>query len=399
MKEIRNGAITSPLGFKTKAVCCGIKKGKPDLALIYSIVKAKSAAVFTANKIKAAHIEISKRNLKNNCAQAVIVNSGNANCGTGEKGKHDARKIISRLAECLKLKEDGILIASTGVIGKFLPLKKILSKIKNLVQGLNFNTADEVASSIMTTDTYPKQTAVEIKIKDRRVTLGAVAKGAGMICPNMATMLCFITTDADIEISALKKVLKEAVDGSFNCISVDGQMSTNDTVIILANGLAGNPIIRRGTKDLKVFASALKHMCLKLAKMIVEDGEGATKIIQVNVTGAQTKREAKLAAQSIANSPLVKTMIAGNNPNWGRILACLGAARVHLHEKKLKIFLQKRLVYRNARPVLSSNKALIRLLAKKQVEITVDLNRGNSQFSMWASDLTAEYVRINTEYN
>lgn len=399
MKELRNGSITSPLGFKTNAIYCGLKKKKPDLVLIYSIIKANAAAVFTTSKVRAAHIEIDEKNLKQNSAQAVIVNSGNANCCTGRKGKLDALKIVAVLAKELKLKKEQVLIASTGVIGKFLPLGKILPKISALVKGLGFDKAELSAKGIMTTDTFSKQVAVEIKLKGKRVTIAAIAKGAGMICPDMATMLCFITTDALINKALLKAALKEAVEDSFNCISVDGQMSTNDTVIILANGLAGNSMITNKSKEFKIFKDALKYVCLKLAKLIIKDAEGATKIIKIEIKNAKTRKEAKQAAQAVANSLLVKTMIAGENPNWGRIPASVGASGVCFKEEKLEVFLQGRAVYRNARPVLKDNEMLISLMRKKEIGIGVKLNSGRFNYTMWASDLTQEYVKINTEYS
>jgi len=399
MKPLKQGNITSPLGFKTNALCCGIKKKKPDLALIYSITKAVAAGVFTSNRIKAAPVKIDIKSLKNNCAQAIIVNSGNANCCTGKRGYADAQKIVQVVAADLDLEPKNVLIASTGVIGKYLPLNKILNNIPELIKGLGFNKADKTALAIMTTDTYPKQLAIEIKLNGKKVTTAAVAKGAGMICPDMATMLCFITTDANISGAVLKSALAEAVDDSFNCISVDGQMSTNDTVIILANGLAVNKQIKKKGKEYRVFTAALKFLCLQLAKMIIEDAEGATKMIQVSITRARSKKEAKQAAYAIANSALVKTMVAGENPNWGRIPASLGQANINLKEEKIKISLQKKVVYQNAKPVLKDKDVLIALLKKKQVNIDVDLNIGNYSHTVWTADLTAEYVRINAEYS
>jgi len=399
MKPLKQGNITSPLGFKTNALCCGIKRKKQDLALIYSITQARAAGVFTTNRIKAAPVKIDIKSLKQNKAQAIIVNSGNANCCTGKTGYADAQKIVRVLAKDLDLKPNDVLIASTGVIGKYLPLNKILNNIPGLVKGLGFNKADKTALAIMTTDTYPKQLAVEIKLNGKKVTIAAVAKGAGMICPNMATMLCFITTDVHISSAGLKAALAEAVDDSFNCISVDGQMSTNDTVIILANGLALNKQIKNKGKEYRVFTKALKFLCLQLAKMIIEDAEGATKMIQVSITRARSKKEAKQAAGAIANSALVKTMIAGENPNWGRIPASLGQADISFKEEKIKISLQKKVVYQNAKPVLPDKDVLIPLLKKKQVNIDVDLNNGDYSHTVWTADLTAEYVRINTEYS
>ncbi len=290
-------------------------------------------------------------------------------------------------------------MSSTGVIGKYLSKEKIIKALPELVKGLGFNKADKTAQAIMTTDTFSKQVAVEIKIKNKPVTIAAVAKGAGMICPNMATMLCFITTDAFVKQSALKKALKIAVDESFNCISIDGEMSTNDSVIIMANGLAANAQVLENSREFKEFGQALKFVCLELAKMIVKDAEGAKKFVEINVLGAKSKKEASVAAKAIANSILVKTMIAGNNPNWGRIPAALGAADVDFKEQKLVLTLQKKVVFKNGLPVLKDRYGLIKSLKKKDIDITVNLNNGKFKHTVYSSDLTVEYVKVNMAYN
>ena len=399
MKELKKGTISTPLGFKTNALWCGLKKKKPDLALIYSIVRAQAAGVFTKNKVKAAPVTLGIKNLKDNHAQAIIINSGNANCCTGKKGVEDAITISKMLCARLKIPAKDVLMSSTGVIGKYLPKDKIIKALPKLVDGLGFDNAYKAAKAIMTTDTLSKQAAVQIKIKNKTVTVAAMTKGAGMICPNMATMLCFITTDAYIDQAALKKALKTAVDASFNCISIDGQMSTNDSVIIMANGLAANVMIKENSREFKTFVQALESICLKLAKMIVKDGEGATKFIEVNVTGAKSKKAASTAAMAIANSILVKTMIAGNNPNWGRIPAALGAADVDFDPEKLILTLQKKVVFKGAKPVLKDQNVLIKSLKKKDINITVNLNNGSYSQTVYSSDLTVEYVKVNMAYN
>ncbi|MBU1087949.1 MAG: bifunctional glutamate N-acetyltransferase/amino-acid acetyltransferase ArgJ [Candidatus Omnitrophica bacterium] len=399
IKKIKNGTICTPLGFKTNAINCGIKNNKLDLALIYSIVKAKAAGVFTANKVKAAPVLLDIANLKDNAAQAIIVNSGNANCCTGKRGYSDAQAVGRKVADVLEINQADVLVASTGIIGKYLPKDKIIDSIELLAKGLEFDKADKTAQAMMTTDSFSKQVAVEFKIAGKKVSIAAVAKGAGMICPNMATMLCFVTTDANISVSGLKKALKLAADYSFNCISVDGDMSTNDTLTVLANGLAGNALIKDKGKNFVLFVRALSEICLELAKMIVIDGEGATKLIEINVQGAKTEQQAKQAARQIANSLLVKTMIAGENPNWGRIPASVGAAGIDFKEEKLEVFLQNIPVYRKLTPDVKNRKKLIKLLAEKQINITVKLNNGKFSHTIWGNDLTKEYVRINTEYN
>ncbi len=399
MKELKKGTISTPLGFKTNALNCGMKKSKPDLALIYSIVRAQCAGVFTKNKVKAAPVILGMKNLKDNHAQAIIVNSGNANCCTGKRGLDDALLISKSLAKELKLPSIDILMSSTGVIGKYLPKEKIIKSLPKLVSGLGFNNAHKAVKAIMTTDTFAKQVAVEIKIKNKTVTVAAIAKGAGMICPNMATMLCFVTTDALINKTALTKALKLVVDETFNCISIDGQMSTNDSVIIMANGLAANAMIVENSREFEVFAGALKFVCLALAKMIVKDGEGATKFIEVNVIGAKSKKAASTAAMAISNSMLVKTMMAGNNPNWGRIPSALGAADVDFDVNKLVLTLQKKIVFKNSKPALKDQNVLIKSLKKKDINITANLNNGNFEHTVYSSDLTVEYVKVNMAYN
>lgn len=399
MKELKKGTISTPLGFKTSALWCGLKKKKPDLALIYSIVRAHSAGVFTQNLVKAAPVELGIRKLKDNYAQAIIINSGNANCCTGKQGLDDALLISRLLSDQLHLPAKDVLMSSTGVIGKYLPREKIIKALPKLVGGLGFNNAHKASRAIMTTDTFNKQIAVEIKIKNRPVTIAAVAKGAGMIAPDMATMLCFVTTDANIGQAALKKALKAAVDASFNCISIDGQMSTNDSVIIMANGLAANAMINENSREFKIFFQALKYVCLELAKMIVKDAEGATKFIEIIVKGAKSKKAANTAAMAIANSILVKTMIAGNNPNWGRIPAALGAAGVDFDADKLELSLGKKVVFKRAIPVLKDRQGLIKSLKKKEINITANLNNGCFEHTVYSSDLTVEYVKVNMAYN
>lgn len=399
MKFLKKGTISTPLGFKTNALNCGIKENKLDLALIYSIVKAQCTGVFTKNKVKAAPVVLGIKNLKDNHAQAIIVNSGNANCCTGKRGMDDTVLISKLLSAELKLPAKDVLMSSTGVIGKYLQKEKIIKSLPKLVNGLGFDNAQKTAKAMMTTDTFPKQAAVEIKIKNKPVTIAAVAKGAGMICPNMATMLCFITTDAFIKQGALRKALKIAVDETFNCISVDGQMSTNDSVIVMANGLAANAQISENSREFKEFVKALKFVCLELAKMIVKDAEGATKFIEINVLGAKSKKQASIAALAIANSMLVKTMMAGNNPNWGRIPAALGAADIDFKEQELVLTLQKKVVFKKGRPVLKDRSALIKSLKKKDINIKVNLNKGKFTHTVYSSDLTVEYVKVNMAYN
>jgi len=369
-----------PLGFKANALACGIKKsGKMDLALLYSEVPAKAGCQFTTNTIQAAPIKISRRNLKaGKNFRAIIVNSGNANCFTGPAGLRDAQKIVKATACALGVKKEEVLAASTGIIGKKMPLDKIKKAIPQLAEGLCATGIAKAKKAIMTTDTFAKEVSLNFKIAGKRVTLCAIAKGAGMIAPHMATMLCFILTDASITQSALNKALSRAVDNSFNCISVDGCMSTNDSVMCLANGAAGNPAIGLDNK-FALFFKALNLACLELAKMIVRDAEGATKFISVTLKEAKSFQEAKKVALGIANSSLFKTALYGENPNFGRIIAAIGASRVAVKEEEIKI---------KASP-----------LNKKDIAITVFLKNGKSSAVVFTCDLTPEYIKINAGYN
>ena len=399
--------IILPKGFKAGGISAGIKRGgKPDLALIFSKKPAKAAALFTTNKIKAAHIKVCLKHLKNsNSFNALMINSGNANCFTGDKGMRDAEAIMAQLARKLNFKKDNILIASTGIIAKPLPVDKIKRAIPLLVGALSSKGLISALKAIMTTDTFPKIVTRRINIAGKNISICGFAKGAGMISPNMAcaehrrsaTMLCFILTDASINQQALKQALNSAVEDSFHCITVDGCMSTNDTVIALANGAAENVLIDINpvrniasakwsnkisngvNKNFNLFALTLKSICLELAKMIIKDAEGATKFIEIKVKGAKTTQEAKKAALAVANSNLFKTAIYGKNPNFGRIVQAVGASGIDVKEKALKIKLSP--------------------LNKKNVFVEVDLNKGKACTKVYTSDLTPEYIKINAEYN
>ena len=369
-----------PQGFLANGVASGIKKtGKLDLALFYSKEPAKAACEFTTNKIQAAPIELNKRHLKyNRHFQAVIVNSGNANCFNGKSGLKDAQGAAQKLAKNLNINKEAILVASTGIIGSRLPLFKINQGIPLLVKGLSKEGIHKAKRAIMTTDKFTKEITLKLKINSQTVTICGLAKGSGMIAPHMATMLCFIFTDADIAQGALNKALRIAVDKSFNCITVDGCMSTNDSVIFLANGLCGNDTVETN-KHFSLFLGALNKVCLELAKMIVKDGEGASKFIQIKVGKAKSFSEAKRIALSIANSNLFKTAIYGEDPNFGRVVAAVGASGIDVREKDLKVKVSP--------------------LNKKEINVDVSINRGNASAIVYTSDLTPEYIKINAKYN
>ncbi len=379
MNVISNG-VTAPQGFKANGLFCGIKKsGKPDLALIACEIPAVAASLFTQNSIKAAPILVSQKKMRFKKVQAIIINSGNANCFTGNFGYLYAQRSTEVIARLLNIPEHYVLVASTGIIGRPLPFKRIENAAPALVEGLSPHNGLKAAQAILTTDKKIKEIAVEFFLDGKKITMGACAKGSGMIQPNMATMLGFITTDCAIEQQLLTRALKQAVEPSFNSITVDGCMSTNDMVTIMANGFARNKIIDGPGKNFEIFCEALNYVCLDLAKKIVLDAEGATKFIAVNVNGANNKDEAKKAALAIANSNLVKTAAYGCDPNWGRVAAAVGAVGLKVTEKDLKIRFSS--------------------FAKKDITITVDLNLGNYNATVYTSDLTLEYIKINGKYN
>ncbi|MBN1871655.1 MAG: bifunctional glutamate N-acetyltransferase/amino-acid acetyltransferase ArgJ [Candidatus Omnitrophica bacterium] len=396
--KLVNGGVTAPKGYTANAAWCGIKRKNKDLCLIYSELPAKAAGVFTQNKIKAAPLVVSKKNLSDDTAQAIFANSGNANCMTGREGLHDANKIIRKIAEILSIPKKDVLIASTGVIGKRLPLPKIMGALEGLVFGLRRDGSRDVAKSLMTTDTRHKEVAVRFKMGKEAVTIGAVAKGAGMIHPNMATMLAFITTDADIEKGALKRALGESVTSSFNCITVDGDTSTNDTVFILANGLAKNRPISGNGPDYRAFQQTLAFVCGYLAEAIIKDAEGATKFVTVGIMGARTPEDAKKAGYAVATSLLVKTALYGEDPNWGRIAAAIGRSGAHFSESKLDICLGGINVLSNGRPRGVEKNVLRGIFRKRDIFISVDLHSGTQSARILTNDLSKGYIDINAHY-
>lgn len=378
MKKILKAVL--PLGFKANGIACGLKKsGKLDLALIYSETPAVGCAKFTTNSIIAAPLKLCKKHLKSaNKFQAVLVNSGNANCFTGRAGIKDAELTAKYVAQALKIAEKSVLVNSTGIIGKRLDIAKIKQGIPELVSGLSSQGIHKAKEAIMTTDTFAKEVSLSCSIAGKIVHICGIAKGAGMIAPHMATMLCFIMTDANISRKALNKILGDAVNKTFNCISVDGCMSTNDTVLVLANAAAQNKIISAG-KDLQVFSKALEIICMSLAKLVVLDGEGATKFIQIDVGRAKDFQQAKKVALNIANSVLFKAAVFGQNPNFGRVAAAVGASGIKIKEEQLKIKLGS--------------------LKEKQVKLTVNLSQGSAKCTVFTADLSPEYIKINAAYN
>jgi len=394
--------ITAPRGFLAAGVACGIKKsGNSDLGLIVCPTGAKAAAVFTTNRVVSAAVEVCKRHVKNAEIQAVVVNSGCANTCTGQKGIDNAIKMCAATAEQIEAEPGNVLVASTGIIGVQLPMKKVIAGIHKAAARLSASAAAglDFATAIMTTDTRPKQAVRKLDISGVEVTIAGTIKGAGMIGPNMATTLSFITTDAAISKPLLAAALKRAVGDSLNKLTVDGHQSTNDTCIILASGLAGNrPIVSRRPRYRR-FAKVLAELCDDLARQMAHDAEGATRIFKVVVKGAATKADAARAARAVADYPLVKCAVHGGDPNWGRIICAVGSASVKLNPAKLSCRLDGIAVFKNGAPRKFDVKKAGRVVSQAEHTITVDLGAGEASDFCYGCDLSAEYVKINAEYH
>ena len=394
--KIIKGGITAAKGFLASGIHCGIKYKDKDLALIYSQVPALAYGLFTQNRIVGAPLKVTQSHLRNNRAQAIVINSGNANCCMGRQGIDDAHKVCTSVAKRLGIGLGDVLVASTGIIGQRLPLEKIKKKIDLLVDRLNSRTSLGAAQAILTTDTRAKQISVKMRIGNAEVKIGGIAKGAGMISPHLATMLAFITTDLAIDKGRFKKALKEAVDNSFNLITVEGDTSTNDMVLALANGKACNKDLKAG--DFKIFQKALNFVCLSLAKMIVKDAEGATKFVEIQVEQAKDVSQAKSLAFRVANSPLVKTAIFGENPNWGRIVASVGAADKAVRQDRLSIYLGPEKVMQKGVALKANQKKLNKVFKKNEIQIKIVLGLGKFTTRIFTCDLSDKYVKINAEY-
>ena len=385
-------------GFKFSAVSAGIKTpGRKDLCLIFSETNSNIAGVFTTNKIKAAPVKLDISKIASGKGQAIIINSGNANACTGARGMKDAKDTAALLAKELGISPMLVYVASTGVIGRPLPAGNIKTAIPRLVKKLSAQSLPNAADAIMTTDIFPKIFSKKININEKIGTIAGIAKGAGMISPNMATMLCFIVTDIAVERSALNSALKNAVKTTFNMLTIDNDMSTNDTVLVMANGALKNSPLRKNSPAYRKFGNALTEIAYNLTKMIAIDGEGATKLIEVIVKGARTEADAEKVSRAIANSLLVKTAIYGEDPNWGRIMAAIGYSGVDVQEEKISISLNGiKLVSRGKG---TGNEASLRkTLSKKEIIITVDLSLGKKEAKVLTCDLTEGYIKINASY-
>ncbi len=392
-------SIAAPKGYLAGTARCGLKKAGEDLAIIFSERPAVAAAVFTQNLAQAAPVLVSKEHLRFRSHRAIVVNSGGANACTGEPGLADARKTASIVADYFNCDVQEVLIASTGVIGVRLDLAKLESGIRTATAELSRANGARVAEAIMTTDTRPKRAGKSLRLGGRPVTIAGVAKGAGMIHPNMATLLSFVTTDAAISKSALQAALKIAVSQSFNRISVDGDTSTNDTLAILANGAAENPPIAKANgSDFDLFTRALTEVCRDLAIQVARDGEGAKKLITIRVRQAPSEKEAHKIAETIATSPLVKTAIAGEDANWGRILAAAGRSGAKFDVSKVDIKIGNLAVARRGGGLKFDEARALEILKRDEVTITVDLHQGSAEVTEWTCDMTEGYIRINADY-
>lgn len=400
MKKI-DGWVTTPQGFLAAGVKAGIKaSGNHDVAVIYSTVPAATGAVFTQNKMCAAPVLVSRKVAAKPYAQAIVVNSGCANACTGEQGLKDAEAMQARAAELLGVENESVYVCSTGVIGHFMPMDKLKAGIEAAVDAMDETGGESCAMAIQTTDTFIKHAAYEFEIGGKTAKIAGIAKGAGMIHPNMATMLTFLTTDAAIAPDVLKRAVKAAADKSFNMVVVDGDTSTNDSMIVLANGLAENEIIlSEEHPDYPVFFEALLACAQDLAKMIARDGEGATKFLEVNVTGAATWAEAKTAAMAIAKSPLVKTAFFGKDPNWGRIVCAAGYSGAQMEPDKVNLEIGGVRLVENGMNCNVPLESLKDIMEQHDISMKIDLGAGSEEATVWTCDFSYEYVKINGEYH
>ncbi|SEA11528.1 bifunctional glutamate N-acetyltransferase/amino-acid acetyltransferase ArgJ [Selenomonas ruminantium] len=396
----KKAGVTYPQGFQAAGVKAGIKKsGNLDVAVIYTEQEAAVAGTFTQNAVASAPVRASKKVVATGMAHAITANAGCANACTGEQGEKDAAAMQDITATALGCKADDVVVASTGVIGVNLPMDKMETGIKQAVKELSTEGSENAGKAIITTDTYSKSCATEITLGGKEVRFGAIAKGSGMIQPNMATMLCFITTDAAIDSKLLQKALSEIVEVSFNMISIDGDMSTNDMVIVLANGAAGNTKITEENEDYKLFKATLQNICQELSKKIAADGEGATKFLTISVTGARNFAEAKTIGMSVAKSPLVKTAFFGEDPNWGRVICAVGYAGVPMDPNKTVVKFGDIPVYANGVGAAYDEAELRKVMEAHDIVIGIDMGEGDAKADIWSCDFSYEYVKINGEYH
>lgn len=398
-----DGSVTAAKGFKASGIHCGIRKNKEkrDLGLIYCEKQCTAAAVYTTNLVQSSPITVTRRNLENGIAQAVIVNSGNANTCNAD-GVEKAEKMCQLTAEKLNISADDVIVGSTGVIGQILPIEPIENGMDELVSQLSVNGATNAAEAIMTTDTFKKEVAVETTIDGKTVKVGGISKGSGMIHPNMATMLCFITTDAAISAEMIKKAVKTVADKTFNMLSIDGDTSTNDTLSVMASGLAGNDEITAENEDYEIFLESLTAVCKELTRMMAKDGEGATKLLVCKVSNAKTEKDAKGVAKSVVCSSLLKAAMFGTDANWGRVLCAIGYSGCDVDVNKVDVSFASKAgtvdVCKNGAGIEFSEETAKTVLTEDEIDIIVNLNNGNGNAEAYGCDLTYEYVKINGDY-
>lgn len=392
--------VTFAKGFTAAGVKAGIKKsGNLDVAVIYTKTQAAVAGTFTQNKVAAAPVYVSKEVVATGTAHAIVANAGCANACTGQQGLDDAHKMAQIAADELGVNADDVIVGSTGVIGVNLPMDKLEAGIKDAVANLSADGSDNAGRAIITTDTHSKSVTCEFELSGKTVRMGAIAKGSGMIRPNMATMLCYITTDIAIDQALLQKAVSGCVEKSFNMISVDGDMSTNDMVIVLANGEANNAKITEENADYQIFFDKLMMLCTELAKQIAADGEGASKFLTINVKGAKSFADAKTVGMAIANSPLVKTAFFGEDPNWGRVICAVGYSGADMVPEKTVVKFGGITIFANGTGATYDEKALAHVMKEKDIVIDIELNMGQEDATVWSCDLSYEYVKINGEYH
>jgi len=397
--SISAGSVTSPKGFRASGIRCGLKQQGRDMALVLSDQPAHVAAMFTTNKVPAHCITYNKNLMTQTAVCGVIVNAGNANCCTGEQGAQDAAEMSERTAELLALQDKAVFNLSTGVIGEFMPMNKIHSGIESAVQELSVDGGIDAAHAIMTTDTVPKHFSTTFKIGEKECTIGVIAKGAGMINPNLATMFCIFTTDVAISQPLLQQALKNVVGETINRLTVDGEMSTNDCVLLFANGAAENELIDAQDQYYQVFENALKELATAATKALAADGEGATTCVTVTVTQANTLEEAVDAAEKIANSVLVKTAIFGKDPNWGRVVQSTGASSAAVNLSDFYVKFAGVTVAENGGAIYFDEKKMQEKLNEKDIHVEMGLGSGNASATVFTCDLTYDYVTINAEYH
>lgn len=392
--------VTFAKGFTAAGVKAGIKKsGNLDVAVIYTKTQAVVAGTFTQNKVAAAPVYVSKEVVATGTAHAIVANAGCANACTGQQGLYDAHKMAQIAADELGVNADDVIVGSTGVIGVSLPMDKLEAGIKDAVANLSADGSGNAGRAIITTDTHSKSVTCEFELSGKTVRMGAIAKGSGMIRPNMATMLCYITTDIAIDQALLQKAVSGCVEKSFNMISVDGDMSTNDMVIVLANGEANNAKITEENADYQIFFDKLMMLCTELAKQIAADGEGASKFLTINVKGAKSFADAKTVGMAIANSPLVKTAFFGEDPNWGRVICAVGYSGADMVPEKTVVKFGGITIFANGTGATYDEKALAHVMKEKDIVIDIELNMGQEDATVWSCDLSYEYVKINGEYH